>query len=453
MMKKSEFWRGALRIPADFLAGVLGWALSYYLRPWTDLIPSVHFAFPLENLPSMDFFIPFSIFSGLGLLSIFVSLGLYSYPAKFLNIEISGKLLWGIILWAFGILAYFELVRHETIFSRIMLAHAMIFTLFFSALFRLFLRWMDERFSPPLEVLLIGNAEHIASFGGIEGIKVIEKKEYGEVSENVLQNFSGDEVLFFEKGGTGEILKMIREQCAEKGILLRLIPRYAAEFWGHAEFEVFGYLPTLRFSPTSFAPWWYFGKRLFDILFSSFALLLFSPLFLFIAILIKIDSPGPIFYISKRMGRNSVPFWIWKFRSMYIDAEKRKQDLLTASHRDGPLFKIKNDPRITRVGKFLRRFSLDELPQLWNVVKGEMSLIGPRPHLPDEIEKYKREHRRVLAAKPGITGLAQVSGRSDLSFEDEIFFDLFYLQNASALLDAKIFFKTLVVLIQGKGAD
>ncbi|MEI7511080.1 MAG: sugar transferase [Candidatus Peregrinibacteria bacterium] len=453
MIRKSEFWRGALRIPADIFAGILGWALAYDIRPWTDLIPNMNFAFPIENLPHLAFFIPFTLCSAVGLVIILASLGLYTYPSRFLSIDIFGKILWGIVLWAFCILAYFQLVRHEAIFSRIMLVHALLFSLLFSTVLRFLLRLVDQSLSPPLRVLLVGNTEHFASFPNIPHFQVSGKMEYADVSESVLENFTGDEVLFFEKGGTSDMLRIIRQKCAEKGILLRIIPRYASEFWGHAEFEIFGHLPTIRFSPTSFSPWWYFGKRLFDAFFSTVALLLLSPLFFIIAIFIKMDSSGPVFYISQRMGRNGVLFSLWKFRSMKINADQEKEKLVNASHRDGPLFKIKNDPRVTRVGKILRRLSLDELPQLWNVVKGEMSLIGPRPHLPEEIEKYEPEHRRVLAAKPGITGLAQVSGRSDLAFGDEIFFDLFYLQNASVLLDTKIFLKTLLVLIHGKGAD
>ncbi len=453
MTRKSEFWRGALRIPTDFLSALLGWLFAYYLRPWTDLIPNVQFAFPVANLPHFSFFIPFIVYSALGLLFIFSSLGLYSYPKRFLSIDIFGKILWGIILWAFCILAYFQLIRHEPIFSRIMFVHALLFAVIFSVFFRFLLKWHDEKTTPPLTVLLIGNPEHFGTFPKIPGIHIAQKIQYSEVSSEIFQKFSGDEVLFFEKGGTSDFLRLVRQKCAEKGFSLRIIPRYASEFWGHAEFEIFGSIPTIRFSPTAFSPWWDFGKRLFDIIFSTIAIVLLFPFFLLIAFLIKMDSVGPVLYVSARIGRNGVAFPLWKFRSMRMDAEKEKEKLLNTSHREGPLFKIKNDPRVTRMGKFLRRFSIDELPQLWNVLKGEMSLIGPRPHLPEELEKYEPEHRRVLACKPGITGLAQVSGRSDLSFREEIFFDLFYLQNASVLLDAKIFLKTVIVLLHGRGAD
>jgi lipopolysaccharide/colanic/teichoic acid biosynthesis glycosyltransferase len=139
---------------------------------------------------------------------------------------------------------------------------------------------------------------------------------------------------------------------------------------------------------------------------------------------------------------------------MIEHADHEKEYLQTQSHRtDGPLFKVKNDPRVTRVGKFLRRFSLDELPQLWNVLKGDLSLVGPRPHLPEEVARYTDFQRRVFAVKPGITGLAQISGRSDLKFEDEVRFDLQYIEEWSPWLDLFIFWRTVWVVLRGKGAD
>ena len=138
---------------------------------------------------------------------------------------------------------------------------------------------------------------------------------------------------------------------------------------------------------------------------------------------------------------------------MVQDADARKQELSEQSHRDGPLFKIKDDPRVTRVGKLLRRWSLDELPQLWNVIRGDLSMIGPRPHLPEEVEKYTEFQRRVFTVKPGITGLAQISGRSDLPFEEEVRLDLQYIEEWSPFLDCFIFWRTVCVVLRGEGAD
>jgi lipopolysaccharide/colanic/teichoic acid biosynthesis glycosyltransferase len=175
--------------------------------------------------------------------------------------------------------------------------------------------------------------------------------------------------------------------------------------------------------------------------------------FVVIAICIKMDTPGPVFFIQKRVGYRGQEFWLFKFRSMYKDADKMKQQLLAHSERKGPLFKMKNDPRITRVGKFLRRTSLDELPQLFNVLIGNMSLVGPRPHLPSEVAEYQKHHRLLFTIKPGITGMAQVNGRSGLDFEDEVRFDLSYIQNWSLFLDIYIILKTIVVVLRREHAD
>jgi lipopolysaccharide/colanic/teichoic acid biosynthesis glycosyltransferase len=145
---------------------------------------------------------------------------------------------------------------------------------------------------------------------------------------------------------------------------------------------------------------------------------------------------------------------VYKFRSMVPDADRRKEQLVRLNHRrDGPLFKIRNDPRVTRVGKFLRRWTLDELPQLFNVLRGQMSLVGPRPHLPEEVERYSLEQRRVFAVRPGVTGYAQISGRSDLSFEEEVRLDLQYIEEWSLLLDLWILWRTFFAVLSKKGAD
>jgi lipopolysaccharide/colanic/teichoic acid biosynthesis glycosyltransferase len=176
--------------------------------------------------------------------------------------------------------------------------------------------------------------------------------------------------------------------------------------------------------------------------------LLFFPL---IATAIKIDSPGPIFFRQQRIGENGRPFFLYKYRSMYINAETRKAELDHQNEMNGPVFKIENDPRITRVGRFLRRFSIDELPQFWNVLRGEMSLVGTRPPTPDEVEKYALHHYRRLSIKPGITGLWQVSGRNRINdFNEIVKLDVQYIDQWSLWLDCKIILKTFKAIRSGK---
>lgn len=194
-------------------------------------------------------------------------------------------------------------------------------------------------------------------------------------------------------------------------------------------------------------------KKIFDFISSIIGLIIFFPIGIVIAILIKIEDPkGPIFFYQRRIGLNGKPFLMFKFRTMVKDAEILKVQMQNLNESSGPMFKIKNDPRVTKIGKFLRKTSIDEIPQLLNVILGDMSLIGPRPSLPIEVEKYDNFELQRLYVKPGCSGLWQISGRSDLSFEEMVNLDLFYVENMSFILDIKIILKTFIVMIVAKGA-
>ena len=194
-------------------------------------------------------------------------------------------------------------------------------------------------------------------------------------------------------------------------------------------------------------------KRLLDIIVSITVLVLLSPLLLLTALLIYFDSPGPIFFSQKRVGKQGRLFTMWKFRSMHVDAEKHKAVLMKKNEMsDGVLFKMKNDPRITRVGKFIRKFSIDEIPQLFNVLVGEMSLVGPRPPLPNEVAKYTPYHRQRLEVTPGITCFWQISGRNEIPFPKQVELDIYYITTQSFLGDIKLLFKTVPAVIKGHGA-
>ena len=196
------------------------------------------------------------------------------------------------------------------------------------------------------------------------------------------------------------------------------------------------------------------GKALFDRLAGAIGLALISPLLAATALAIRLDSPGPVFYTQTRVGQDGKPFTMWKFRSMYIDSDARRASVVKAGGDAGNevMFKDRQDPRITRVGRWIRRLSIDELPQLINVVRGDMSLVGPRPALPVEVAKYDAEALRRLLVKPGLTGLWQISGRSDLSWVSTVALDRHYVENRGGALDAKIFAGTLRAVIGGKGA-
>jgi exopolysaccharide biosynthesis polyprenyl glycosylphosphotransferase len=193
-------------------------------------------------------------------------------------------------------------------------------------------------------------------------------------------------------------------------------------------------------------------KRAFDVVSSACALLLFSPVLLATAVAIKLESPGPVFFRQVRVGKNGRPFRMFKFRSMHVDAEARLESLRALNEVSGPVFKMRNDPRVTRVGRFIRRTSIDELPQFLNVLFGEMSVVGPRPPVPAEVRQYQRWQRRRLSVKPGITCTWQVSGRSDISFDQWMALDLEYIDTWSFWQDIRICFRTVPAVLMSRGA-
>ena len=193
-------------------------------------------------------------------------------------------------------------------------------------------------------------------------------------------------------------------------------------------------------------------KRCGDCLLAAIALIIFSPLFLICYLAVKHEDGGPAIFAQERMGKNGVRFKMYKFRSMYMDAEERLAELQKFNQVDGPAFKMENDPRITPVGRFIRKTSIDELPQLINILKGEMSIVGPRPPIPREVEQYTDWDWGRLAVKPGLTCYWQVSGRSNLSFDEWMKLDLKYVEEQGVLTDMKILFKTVGVVLRGDGA-
>jgi exopolysaccharide biosynthesis polyprenyl glycosylphosphotransferase len=193
-------------------------------------------------------------------------------------------------------------------------------------------------------------------------------------------------------------------------------------------------------------------KAMFDRAAAGLALVMLAPLFVVIALAIRLDDRGPVFFMQTRVGRDGQTFRLFKFRTMVVDAEQRRLELEALNEGAGVLFKMRKDPRVTKVGAALRRWSLDELPQLFNVVIGDMSLVGPRPALPKEVARYGDHMRRRLVVKPGITGLWQVSGRSGLSWEESFRLDLRYVDNWSMMLDVQILWKTFSAVVRGSGA-
>jgi exopolysaccharide biosynthesis polyprenyl glycosylphosphotransferase len=271
-----------------------------------------------------------------------------------------------------------------------------------------------------------------------------------------LAKMAVDEVFIDLPYAYDKYLDKIIENFEDMGLTVNLnIQEYGIALKKRqGELRFFGGFNTISFAKTPYNFQMAVIKRTTDIISSCIGLIFAGLIMIIITPILKAESPGPVMFSQTRMGKNGRKFKLYKIRSMYTDAEERKKELMKDNEMDDQLmFKIENDPRITKVGRFIRRTSLDEFPQFWNVLKGEMSLIGTRPPTVDEYEKYELPYKRRLSIRPGITGLWQISGRSDIkSFEDVLRLDLEYIDNWSPTLDLTIVLKTFVVVIFGKGA-
>jgi exopolysaccharide biosynthesis polyprenyl glycosylphosphotransferase len=258
--------------------------------------------------------------------------------------------------------------------------------------------------------------------------------------------------IFFTTPCERRIVQDVLDQARVHGVDLRVVPEiYDAVAWD-SPIEYIGQFPTMPLHRGEVPELGLFFKRVFDTVFSVLALMLISPLLVVVAIAIKLDSPGPVFYTSERIGKKGVVFRCVKFRTMVLDADNRRAEVMHMNERDDVLFKISNDPRVTRLGRFLRKYSLDELPQFFNVLAGDMSIVGPRPPLAGEVSKYDLSHLRRLDVTPGITGLWQVQGRQDPSFASYVSLDVTYIENWSIWLDFKIIMRTIAVVFAGTGS-
>jgi exopolysaccharide biosynthesis polyprenyl glycosylphosphotransferase len=246
-----------------------------------------------------------------------------------------------------------------------------------------------------------------------------------------------------------EQVRRVISRGFRRRVTIRIAPDLAAPLHGRVDVEEVAGRPYIGFTPMAKVSWL---KRGVDLVFGTLILIGLSPLLAAIALAIKLDSPGPVLYRQERVGRDGRRFMMYKFRSMHQDAERLLEQLRDRNEATGPLFKIKDDPRVTAVGRVLRRFSLDELPQLFNVLHGEMSLVGPRPPVPSEVAQYDDWHLGRLRAVPGMTGLWQASGRSEVPFHDMVRLDLHYIQNWSLSLDFEILLRTIPAVVTHRGA-
>ena len=463
-MKRSKLIFSALLVPVDFLMFVSAGISAYFLRvsplvaKWRPVLFSL-------NLPFEKYSFFVLAVSFLGVL-VFVVSGLYNISVQkklfkeFLQIivAISATLLM-VILYIFFNQALFD--------SRFILLVAWILSIIFVGFGRFFIkklqRFMVGKYNfGTKNVAIIGEdklsnkvIEEIKKNPdlGYRIIKIFFEFKIGEIKNFLLNNeLQIDEVILaspdYDRVGVLELLNF----CEEQRIDFKFVPNLFQTHTANVELNTFDGVPLIEIKRTPLDGWGRILKRWVDIFGSVFGLIVLSPLFLIIAIVIKLDSEGTVFVKLKRISQKQ-EFGLYKFRSMIKNAEALKKDLMDKNERgDGPLFKMKNDPRVTKIGKVLRKTRIDELPQLINVLKGEMSLIGPRPHQPDEIAKYEKHHKKVLLVKPGITGVAQISGSSDLPFEEEVKLDTYYIENWTLLKDIYILIKTIIFTFKDKSA-
>jgi exopolysaccharide biosynthesis polyprenyl glycosylphosphotransferase len=267
--------------------------------------------------------------------------------------------------------------------------------------------------------------------------------------EHLVHAHAVDELVIALPASRREQVSRIIARGFHRPVTVKVLPSLHELLPRHFEVHHVGGRSYIGFTPVAPVSWL---KRAADLVLTSFALVALSPVLLGVMAAIKLDSRGPVFYRQKRVGKDGEYFWMLKFRSMCVDADKKLAELRARNEATGPLFKMRDDPRVTRVGRFIRRWSLDELPQLFNVMRGEMSLVGPRPPLPSEVDQYEDWQYGRLRAVPGLTGLWQVSGRSEVPFHDMVRLDLHYIRNWSLSLDLEIMLRTIPAVLTNRGA-
>ena len=459
-MKKSDFVTNIILLPIDYFILVLAAISAYYFR-FSSFVTQFRPIF--YDIFFIDYLILSLQVSLFGIL-VFIFSGFYHIRSKKLVREIP-RIVSGVSTTIiFLILAIF--LERELFSSRFII----IFSWFFAIIYLILIRFLVHiirnyffRKGYGLSSLIILGKDRELMVNSYKkdlnlGFKVLA--EFDNLKElqdnekilNLIKNKKIDYILETDSGIDKSSVLDLLTFCQENHIILKYVANLFQTQSLNFNLDNIAGIPILEIQETPLEGWKKVIKRIFDLIVSLFLIILLFPFFIIISFLIKLTSKGSIFVSLKRVGKRGKLFNIYKFRSMIKDAHKIKKDIMDKNERsDGPLFKIKNDPRITKIGRFLRRYSIDELPQLFNVIKGEMSLVGPRPHEPEEVNEYKKGYKRLLTISPGISGLAQVSGRSNLVFSEEAKLDILYIENWALLLDLIILIKTIKVIFKNEG--
>ena len=471
-MKRSELFFSVLLLPIDFLMVGLAGLLSYYLRfsqISTEIRPIIF------NLRLGEYMQVLSVIIIVWLI-VFAFAGLYNLrELSSLKVELKRVVLGcSLGLVSVVILIFFN---RNLFSSRFIVLAGWVLSIIFVSLGRIIITYVRRFFYKygvgVHKVVIVGAGQTadriVKEFSTLSWLGYTVIKRYDDFSlenskdlEEFMNGKEIDEILQADPN----LSKADRLRLFDFSDEHHLVFKYAADLLEtkvlRVEVDELAGIPVVEVKKTPLDGWGRVMKRLIDIIGSLILIIITSPIMILVALAIKLDSRGPIFFSKLdddsplyRMGQGGKQFRYLKFRSMLNRMNSMRYNELADKNirKDGPIVKIKDDPRVTRVGKFIRRFSLDELPELFLVLVGSMSLVGPRPHLPEEVAKYEGRHKKVMTVKPGITGMAQVSGRSDLSFEDEVRLDIYYIENWSIILDIIILLKTPLVVIKPRQVE
>lgn len=466
-MKKYSFIYTLLLLIFDALFIVIAFAIGDFLK---NLYPNWSFSIILSNSRLL-------IFAVVTTIAIGNTFKLYDLNLFRSEIDEFGSV-FGALTISMLFFEFMTIFYRDMIFKRMTILYSWFFAILFISTYRiLFIKIIRRLLRKGIgvsNVLLIGTGDEAKSLAkkiqrnresGLNVIGFVKLEEeplpkdksinvLGTLRdlENLIIKFNIDSVICTIPEIPNSLILEIIEKCELNKAQFKFVPKVLDIIESRVSTDEIVGVPLITVKEIKLYGINAFLKRLSDIVYSIIFIILLSPIMLLIAILIKIDSPGPVIFVQRRVGMGGKEFNMYKFRSMRQNAESEIVNLLCKNEANGLIFKIKNDPRVTRVGRFLRKWSLDELPQLFNVLKGDMSFVGPRPPLPSEVEKYNSWHRKRLRVCPGITGLWQVSGRSDISFEEMVKLDIYYIESWSLWQDIKIMLKTIPVVIFAKGA-
>lgn len=467
-MHRAHLFLRLMKLPVDFAAAFLGMLVAYWMRQTSDFIPGVQI--DVIFIPPFGEYVRFALLAAALYVVIALFGGMYQLKRTTpLRIE-TLRVVLTVFVWLMTVIAYFFVVR-EYFFSRLVLLFAAVLMTVFAVFGRLVIRSIArallDRGVGRVRVLLIGDQDMAktlkkrfaqgktyrvaavvpSTFTSLDHMMVDEEER---TFEQILSFRRIEEVILTKQPADPLLTSALLTICRQRHVRFRFVPDVMELQLSHIEVQWEHDLPFIELKPTPLDGWGRVLKRIMDIVGALLGMVLLSPIWLAacVALWVERRDVREILFNQNRYGYQGRLFRFYKFQSMRKGSEAEHAALIAQNQgeRKG-LLKIKNDPRVTRLGRFLRKTSIDELPQLWNVLRGDMSLVGPRPHMPTEIDQLTRDYHRVLCIKPGLTSLAQVNGRSNLDFEDEMRLDLTYIDQWSLWLDLVIILRTVLMVL------